>query len=440
MTPNNPAERMIFKAMTLTWPFYAVGALYVVGPVLAWVLGGLAILSLYLGPAIRHDLRATGSIPPLIWVWIIGMFVMLVALWAGHLDWGLGLKKTIKSSIGWAKGWALLALFPLIGAVLPIRRAVLIRGQCVIGAWTLALAPVLLAAPYLGLPERIFTSPLKAVGGPGPEYFSVYFYTFDPASWTPRWQFYAPWSPFAALLGVVMVLFALEEEDRKWMLAGVAAGVLMILASKSRMGLVGLVACTIAPRMMPLILRGWAWHVTAALTASLAVIGTALVSLAQDAVSAFKGARADSTRVRETLQRIASERWQNEAMWFGHGTVHPGSHAVEYMPIGSHHTWYGLLFVKGLVGFAALLVPMLWHTGVAMIDAARNPRGRLPLGILMTIILLSFGENVEIEAYMLWPGLILLGIHLRELATDAATKAADDDAADTHAPEMRTEG
>lgn len=416
MTPQNPVERMIYKTLILTWPFYAVGALYVVGPVLAWILGGLAALSLYLGLAMRSDLRSTGPVPPVIWAWFAGMFVLLVALWVGHLDWGLGMKQTIKSSIGWAKGWALLALFPLAGAVLPIRREVLVRGQCVIGAGTLALAPLMLAAPYVGLPELIFTSPLKAVGGPGPEYFSVFLYTFDPASWTPRWQFYAPWSPFAALLGVVMVLFALEEKGRKWMIAGLAAGVLMILASKSRMGLVGLVACTIGPRMMPLLLRGWAWQITAGLTASLAVFGTALVTLAQDAVSTFRGARADSTRVRETLQRIASERWQNEAFWFGHGTVQPGSHAVEYMPIGSHHTWFGLLFVKGVVGFAALLVPMVWHTCLVMIDAARNPRGYLPMGIIMTIVLLSFGENLEIEAYMLWPGLILLGVHLREVA------------------------
>jgi len=155
------------------------------------------------------------------------------------------------------------------------------------------------------------------------------------------------------------------------------------------------------------------------MTASLAVVGTAALSLAQDAVSTFKGARADSTRVRATLQRIASERWQNEAIWFGHGTVQPGSHAVEYMPIGSHHTWYGLLFVKGVVGFAALLIPLLWHVCFAMLDAARHPRGCLPLGILMTIVLLSFGENLEIEAYMLWPGLMMLGVHLREVAKDA---------------------
>lgn len=416
MTPQNPVERLVLRSLTLTWPFYALGALYVVGPVLAWSLGAFALLVLYLGPAVRADLRATGPIPLIVWVWIAGMAVMLLALWVGHMDWGLGLKKTIKSSIGWAKGWALLALFPLIGAVLPIRRAILLRGQCVVGLWTLILAPILLLAPYVGLPERIFTSPLKAVGGPGPEYFSVYFFTWDPASWTPRWQFYAPWSPFAALLGVVMLLFALEERAPFWRRAGIAAGLLMIFASKSRMGLVGVVACTIGPRMMPLILRGWAWQAVAGLVASLAILGGTVATAASDFISAFKGARADSTRVRETLQRIASERWQNEAFWFGHGTVHPGSHAVEYMPIGSHHTWFGLLFVKGLVGLVGFLVPFVWQTALTLLDAARSRRGALPLGIMMTLTLLSFGENIEIEAYLLWLALMMLGIHAREMA------------------------
>lgn len=373
----------------------------------------------------RHDLRATGAIPPVVWAWLLGMFVMLVALWAGHMDWALGLNQTIKSSIGWAKGWALLALFPLAGAVLPIRREVLIRGQCIIGLGTLLLAPLLLSAPYIGLPEKIFTSPLKAIGGPGPEYYSVYFFTYDPASWTPRWQFYAPWSPFAALLGLVMVLFALEEKSTGWKAVGIAAGTLMIFAAKSRMGLVGLVVCTIGPRLMPLILRGWMWHIVAGLTAALAAVGPFVLATANDAVSAFKGARADSTRVRATLQRIAGERWINEAFWFGHGRVAPGSHAVEYMPIGSHHTWWGLLFVKGVTGLVALLVPFVWQTGLALIDAAKGPRGRLPLGIMMTLTLLSFGENIEIEAYMLWPALVILGIHARELCV-ARDKGADD--------------
>lgn len=422
MSPQNPAESLLYKALIWTWPFYAIGALYAVGPVLGWTAGALALLAAYLGPAMREDLQPATTVSGLIWIWGLGMAVMLLALWVGHLDWGLGTKQTIKSSVGWAKGWALLALFPLVGAILPIRRTLLIRGQCVVGAWTLALAPILLIAPYIGLPEKIFTSPFKVLGGPGPEYFSVYFFTYDPSSWTPRWQFYAPWSPFAALLGVIMVLFAMEEENRNWKAAGIAAGVLMILASKSRMGLVGLVACTVGPRLLPLVLKGWAWHVTAALTASLAVVGTALLSFVQNGITAFKEARADSTRVRETLQRIAEERWQNDAFWFGHGTVQPGPHLVEYMPIGSHHTWFGLLFVKGLVGFLALAVPLGLHICVVMADAARNPRGRLPLGILMTMVLLSFGENIEIEAYMLWPGLVMLGVHLREMQADSCAE------------------
>jgi hypothetical protein len=417
MTDLGPAERIVYRTFTLTWPFYAIGALYVVGPVLAWMIGALAVVVLYLGPAVRPDLRATGPVPAVVWGWLGGMTVMLIALWLGHLDWGLGTGQTIKSSIGWAKGWALLALFPLAGAVLPIRREVLIRAQCVVGLWTLVLAPILIAAPYIGLPERIFTSPLKAVGGPGPEYFSVYFFTWDPSSWTPRWQFYAPWSPFAALLGTVMVLFALEEKDIKWRSIGIAAGAVMIFASKSRMGLVGLVACTTIPRMMPVVLRGWAWQALAGFTASMAVLGTTLATAATDAVAAFKGARADSTRVRETLQRIATERWQNDGYWFGHATVQPGSHAVEYMPIGSHHTWYGLLFVKGLLGFFAFLIPFVWQFAVTLKDATLGPRGRLPLGIMMTLTLLSFGENIEIEAYLLWPALLLLGIHARETST-----------------------
>ena len=93
--PANPAERMVWKTIVWTWPLYGLGALYVVGPVIAWLLAGLVALSLYLGPAIRSDLRATGPIPPVVQLWMVAMLVMLVALWAGHMNWNLGLKQTI---------------------------------------------------------------------------------------------------------------------------------------------------------------------------------------------------------------------------------------------------------------------------------------------------------------------------------------------------------
>lgn len=424
-------ERICSRTLVWTWGLYAFGSLYVVGPVLAWVLGGLAALALYLGPAMREDLRPTGPVPAMVWLWFAGMSLMLVALWAGHINWGFGLTSTIKSTIGWAKGWALLALFPLAGAVLQIKREVLIRAHCRLALITLILLPVLAIAPMIGLPERIFTSPLKAVGGPGPEYFSVYFYTLDPASWTPRWQFYAPWSPFAGLLGVIMVLFALEEKHRGWLVVGCLAGVAMILMSKSRMSLVALVVASVSPRLMPLLLRTWAWSVGAAIVASMAVLWTPLINSFDAFWRAFKASRADSTRVRETLQRIAHERWENDAFWFGHGRVAPGSHIVEYMPIGSHHTWWGLLFVKGLVGFLAMAVPFAVHLILTLRDAAVHSQGRLPLGIMIVFFILSMGENIEIEAYLMWPALVLLGIHLREMKERQTEKRAADLAAPT---------
>ena len=419
MTPLNPAEALVRWSLVLTWGFYLIGALYVVGPVLAWLLAGLAALSLYLGPAIRPDLRAAAPHWTVL-IWMAGMATMLVALWVGHLNWSLGLGQTIKSTIGWAKGWALLALFPFAGAVLPIRRTVLIRASSVVALTTLLILPLMLMAPYVGLPSLLFVSPLKAVGGPGPEYFSVYLYTVDPASWVPRWQFYAPWSPFAGLLGVVTVLFALEERSRRWMVTGLLAGAVMVILSKSRMSLVALVLCTLGPRMVRLIAEAWAWKLAAVGAALFAFVGAWLLDQGAAAIGAFKAARADSTRVRETLQRIAGDRWRDEAVWFGHGAVEPGPHLVEYMPIGSHHTWWGLLFVKGLVGFGAFLIPLLAAIGFALVDAVRHRRGRLPLGILMVIVVLSFGENIEIEAYLLWPALLMLGVHARETVEQQA--------------------
>ncbi len=381
----------------------------------------LALAAPNLGPAAPPQWRAAGPIPPIVWLWIAGMAVMLVALWVGHLDWELGAGQTIKSTIGWAKGWALMALFPLVGAVLPIRRHALIRSQTIVGLCTLLVLPIMLVAPMIGLPEKLFESRLKAAGGPGPEYVSVDLYTLDPSTWTPRWQFYAPWSPFAGLIGVVLALFALEEKKRFWIIVGLLAALAMIYLSKSRMSSVALVVCVIVPRLLPFLRQSVAWSVFAAAAASLAVLGTDLLRLMQDGVSAFKGARADSTRVREALQRIAYDRWRSEAVWFGHGTVEPGPHIVERMPIGSHHTWFGLLFVKGVVGLFALLVPMSVHTILTFADAAKGPRGRLPFGIMLLLVILTFGENVEIEAYLLWPALVLLGVPAREMNSSAAS-------------------
>jgi hypothetical protein len=116
------------------------------------------------------------------------------------------------------------------------------------------------------------------------------------------------------------------------------------------------------------------------------------------------------------LKRIAVDRWRREAPIWGHGIVKPGPHLVEAMPIGSHHTWAGLLYVKGIVGFLALAIPM-GASAVELLRRAVSSRyvlGSAGLGVLAILFLYTFGENLEILVYLYWPGMILMGKALQE--------------------------
>ena len=175
---------------------------------------------------------------------------------------------------------------------------------------------------------------------------------------------------------------------------------------------------------MPLATRVASWNVLAALATAMAVFGQAAMDFVNNSIRAFKEARVSSSRVRDALQRIAYDRWSREAPWFGHGAVERGPHIVEYMPIGSHHTWFGLLYVKGLGGVLSLMLPMVHQFLFTMLEAAKGPRGRLPFGLMLSFVIQSFGENLEIEVYLFWPCFMLLGIHAREVEIERLARMA----------------
>ena len=125
---------------------------------------------------------------------------------------------------------------------------------------------------------------------------------------------------------------------------------------------------------------------------------------------ALKQKRADSSRVRAALKEIAFYRAEQEAPIWGHGVLQMGPHVVEFMPIGSHHTWAGLAFVKGVVGFYSLAIPMILSFLFLLAKAQFDPNARTGLAILFILFLYTFGENLEILAYLYWPGLVLMGI------------------------------
>lgn len=394
-------ERVLYYTLVLTWVWYFLGAMYLVPPVVGWLLAGLWFARVITGEPVR-------PMPALVMVWITAMLVMEVALIAGHLSWDLGLPQTIKSTIGWMKGWALFAVFMLIGGCMTVRTEVLAKAASLLAIQTLFLIPIFVVAPMIGLPGTLYYSPLMALGGPGPEYFEVQLYGsgFDGGV---RWRFFAPWAPAAAVaFGILTPLIFRHRDPLQVSLATIAV-VLVIMMSKSRLGMISTPCCLLMAAAIARFTHPRTMFTFAALAVGCALMGDTLLTLIADQKEKLSQMRADSSYVRDALARIALYRWETEAPIFGHGIVEAGPAIVEEMPIGSHHSWYGLLFVKGLVGFLALLVPIVATFAEMAVRAPKSRDARAALGIVIFFCFTTFTENVEILAYLMWPGFVVIG-------------------------------
>ena len=407
--PETLEEKVIFWSIVSTWGIWVIGGLYIFGPVLGWSLAALSLarrLGL-MGDAAPHPTR----LPIGCRLWLGAVATMAVALFVGHIELGLG--QLVKSFMGWMKGWALIAVFIYVGATMTIRPAVVYRATNVLAAQTLALVPIFLLFGLLRLPNLHFVSPLKIFGGAGADYFTFELYGLDPETKAARWSFFSPWAPAASLVGNVSLVMALYEKNRMWRLIGLAAAVAVAIMTQSRLSFIvtpilGLLIIAMSNLTRPMMFSaGTAVCVTA--LPMLEVIAQ-LIRAAEDR---FKNARASSSRVRATLQSIALHRWWNEAPIWGHGTVERGPHLVEFMPIGSHHTWNALLYVKGIVGFTALAVPFAWSFVELTAKAQTDRVARAALGVMLVLFIYTFAENLEVLIYLYWPGMVIVGIAMK---------------------------
>ncbi|MDW7549536.1 MULTISPECIES: O-antigen ligase family protein [Pseudoalteromonas] len=405
-------EMLVWAGLVLTYPMFLLGMLYVMGSVIGWIIAFVIMLRMYV-----QTHRKYTPISFMVWLWLIAMLVMLVALLMAHSEWSLGLPQTIKSSIGWMKGWALLAIFPLIANLAQIRKEVVVRGVCIIAIHTFIFALVSLAFYIVRLPGDIFLSPLKVIGGPGESFFMVSFYGINPETGAGRWRFFTPWAPAAGFMACTYLVFCLQEKNkriRRWAIAGCWA---MLLLSQSRAGI------AIFIMLFPLVIfsdklkEPWLLICLGVIVPTILLLGEPIYNAIMDSYEAIKQQRPGSTRVRQALANIAIQRWQAEAPIWGHGIVERGPKMVEFMPIGSHHSWYGLLFVKGLVGAFALAIPMIISALYFLWHAQTSKTSQIAFCLLTVLICYSFFENLEILSYLFWPALLWFGFAFSERDT-----------------------
>lgn len=409
-------EAIIAKCITFTFLFYLLGALYLVAPVLGWSFVGILIARWTAGERLSHK-----NTKWLIVLWCLSACVLEIALILGHIDFNLGFGKIVKSTIGWAKGWALLTIFIVLGYTLKLRYQVICRAACIVGLVAILITPFLILAFIVGLPEQVYVSPLKILGGSGPEYFTVMLYEIDPTTNMPRWRYFAPWAPAVGFVANIYFMCAWFEKNLRWRIIGLTGNALMIVLSASRMGLIVLLLVPMAVWGLSRLTRPWVMITTALGLILIALFFEPIFELITTTLDDIRGARADSTRVRASLGNIALYRWESEAYWFGHGVVETGTHLVEFMPIGSHHNWYGLLFVKGMVGFLGFLIPFVITILVLLVKAQYQVSSRLALGMTLILSFFSLSENTEALSYMTWPAWLVIGIGIREAISDVDT-------------------
>jgi hypothetical protein len=413
LQPKTPEEKLIHWTILLTWLFYSLGALYLVAPALGWFLASMS-LGRYVG-LIDDGGHPHKGLPWDAKVWILASTTLFIALVIGHINFGLSNAQIMKSAMGWLKGWALIAVFISVGATLQIRPAIIYRASAILGAQTLLLTPILVGSVMAGLPAVLYVSPLEVIGGAGPDFFRVSLYIVggEGDAGGARLGYYGPWAPATALIGSMSFIFALFERDTRWKLIGLLSATSVCILSQSRMSFVSIPLTCLLVALLSRLSRPLT-HFLLMGVLLLAIPFTQQIQIAADDVATrFSSARANSSRVRSALQRIAVHRWSSEAPVFGHGMVERGPHLVEHMVIGSHHTWNGLLFVKGLVGLISLAVPFAVSAIVTIIKCQAGRTARASLGVLATLFVFSFGENLEILSYLFWPGLVIVGISMR---------------------------
>ena len=408
--PSSTEEKMIWFGLTLTYPFFSFGGLYVMGSVIGWMIFIVVLLRWYVNGKDKNAL-----IPAIVWLWVVGGMFMLLALLIAHSNWDLGMAKTIKSSIGWAKGWALMPLFLFIGAFVDIRPQLVVRAVCIVSFHSIIFAALGVVVYMGGIQGDLFISPLKVIGGPGESFFTVSLFGLNPETGAGRWRFFTPWAPAAGFMACIFLIFTSQEKDNFWRNAGLLGSFIMCLLSQSRAGWVIYIAltplCFLNKHFKnPVLLIVFGVAIPAIL-----LLGEPLFHLINNSYEDIKASRPDSTRVRNTLEVLALQRWEAEAPIWGHGVVEKGPKIVEGMPIGSHHSWYGLLFVKGIVGLLALAIPLAFTCLYLFWNSLKSQICYTATLMVVVFICYSFFENLEILTFIYWPALLWIGIALNPL-------------------------
>jgi O-Antigen ligase len=409
--PQTTAERVIWYTIVLSYPLYFLGLVFPVNTTLPWILL-INVAMRFWQQSDRTPLAERVRIPAIVGVWVVGMLTVLVALLVGLTDYNYDIREIVRSSLNWCREWALYPICLTLGSCLRIRPQIIYRAVCNLCAQSLGMIAIGIVAFVAKLPDLIYNSPIERITQNGKLFYEVRLYVIDLDSGGLRFTLFAPWAPALGLVACIYFLLVLQESHRGWKTIGIVGATAMILASLSRGSFIFLPAAMLLIWLWVSANRAYLQLVAGFLLFWATLFSFAVTQAFETAIEGFVGARKSSSQLREVIQRVSLREVAEAPIW-GHGKQVPGPKPLKGMPLGSHHTWVGLLFSHGIVGFMAVLIPVVATLVILAIRAKADRLARVALAIMLVVLFTSMGESMEKLAYLFWPALVLVGMALR---------------------------
>lgn len=410
MKPINLPEKVIWYYIIGIYGIYYIGGLYLFAPLLA------VCLSLYLVKQWWNETDDTPESEKIrlsapAYVWLITMGLVAIVAIIGGIDFDLGPFKIISTLVNrWFRTWSLLALFPLIGH-LNIRPQLIYRAVCIFCIQSLVLVPLFyLLAHVFDTHTYSFISPLARFGG-GTIFYDVKIFGSLLDVGEKRLQMIAPWPPALGLIGNIFFCLCLHEPNKKIRILGMAGAAALTLGSVSRAAIITLPVVPIFTWVLVNFANPWLQIGLGSVAAGGAIFSANIKDAFDTFALQVREYRSGSTRARDAIQQLALNAWRDDAPIWGHGTFSEnGPVSVGSRGIGSHHTWYGILYAHGLVGTVPLAIALAWSLMDLLLKLKNHPSASAGFSVLLTLLIFSVVDNIDGLAYLYWPGLVVLGI------------------------------
>ncbi|NCJ07495.1 O-antigen ligase domain-containing protein [Synechococcales cyanobacterium C] len=419
LRPQNIPEALVWGYIVGTYGIYYLGAQFVLGPLLGLGLAGYWVWLWWHQPRQETSL-VIQPLSKITWLWVGCALVIALALVVGHANFDLGLSQMVRSLFNrWLRTWALFPLF-LIAAHLPIRPQIIYQAVAILCAQSLLLVLIGGGANILGLPLILYTSPLQVLGGGRFYGVTLLGNVFDEEQ--RRLQLFAPWPPALGQIGCLYFFLARQSGVRTWRWLGMAGAVAMTVGSLSRLAVVALPVVGIGLWILLRIGSPWVQMALGFAVSISSMVVTPLWQAYQRFREEVTRLRPGSSEVRAILNRLGLEGWWREAPIWGHGLIAAeGPAATGYMPIGTHQTWIGLLYLHGLVGCLAFGITLAVSALYLLVRAFKTLTGRVAFSQISILLIFSLTDNIDMSAYLYWPSLLILGLAFAEPATQHAT-------------------